>query len=240
MTRLGFAEPPGAGNVLCVGSSVDLPSTYSMTLERTDRLETFMQVDSATADLGYVTNRGWSSKRGVYESKDDLFVLSAEMEMSDHPLTQNNENFEVLMAAKYDDIIVVSSQVITSVRPTAGGLLDYNVTMEGHVQNDTYQRPRYDEEPKILVDVFTLDNTTPFNINETVEVVSVIRHDLNSQGGPNLRHLFAFAVYDCLGKRFCPKTTRAAARANSKQFKSLHCPQEKLFRAEFASSRQTT
>ena len=41
---------------------------------------------------------------------------------------------------------------------------------------------RYEEDPKILVDVFTLDNTTTFKINETVEVVSVVRHDLNSQG----------------------------------------------------------
>ena len=141
-----------------------------------------MQIDSATADLGYVTNRGWSSKMGAYKSEDDLFVLSAEMEMSDHPLTRHNESFEVLLAVKYGDVIVVASQVITSVRPTAGGLLDYNVTMEGHVQNDTYQRCRYDEEPKILVDVFTLDNATTFKINETVEVVAVIRHDLNSQG----------------------------------------------------------
>ena len=109
VTRLGFGEPPGAGNVLCVGPLLDLPSTYSTTLDRTDRLATFMQIDSATADLGYVTNRGWSSKRGAYKSEDDQFVLSAEMEMSDHPLTQHDESFEVLMAVKYDDVIVVGN-----------------------------------------------------------------------------------------------------------------------------------
>ena len=102
--------------------------------------------------------------------------------MSDHPLTQHNANFDVLMAVNYGNLIAVASQSITSVRPTAGGPLGYNVTLEDHVRSDTYQRPRYDEEPRILVDVFALDNTTTFNINETVEVVAVIRHDIDSQG----------------------------------------------------------
>ena len=102
--------------------------------------------------------------------------------MSDHPLTQHNANFNVLMAVNYGNLIAVASQSITSVRPTAGGPLGYNVTLEDHVRSDTYQRPRYDEEPRILVDVFALDNATTFNINETVEVVAFIRHDINSQG----------------------------------------------------------
>ena len=180
--RLGFGKPPGAGNVLCVGPSVDLPSTYSNTIDRTDRLATFMQTDTAAADLGYVTNRGWSSRRGTYQSEDDLFMLRAEVEMSDHPLTRHNAYFDVLMAVNYGDVIAVASQSITSVRPTAGGPLGYNVTLEDHVRSDTYHRPRYDEEPRILVDVFALDNATTFNINETVEVVAVIRHDIDSQG----------------------------------------------------------
>ena len=182
VTRLGFGRPPGAGNVLCANPSVDLQSTYSTKLEKTERLATFMQIDSATADLGYITNGGWSTKWGAYEPRDDLFVLSAEMEMSDHPLTRHNEKFDVLMAVKYDDVIVVASHVITSVRPTAGGPLGYNVTMEDHVQSDTYRRSRYDEEPKIRVDVFTIDNTSTFNVNDTVEVFAVIRHDRQSQG----------------------------------------------------------
>ena len=108
MTRLGFGEPPGAGNVLCVGPLVDLPSTYPTTYGRTERLNTFMQVDSATADLGHVTNRGWSQKRGAHGGPaDDQFVLSVEVEMSDHPRTEHNSTFDVFMAVMYDDDIIV-------------------------------------------------------------------------------------------------------------------------------------
>ena len=84
VTRLGFGKPPGAGNVLCVGPSVNLPSTYSNTIDRTDRLATFMQTDSAAADLGYVTNRGWSSRLGAHKSEDDLFVLSTGVQFNRH------------------------------------------------------------------------------------------------------------------------------------------------------------
>lgn len=66
------------------------------------------KVDSVTVDLGYVTNAGFTRKRGLHTPHDDQFAVQVEVQMADHELSVNDATFEVYFGVKFGDIIVVS------------------------------------------------------------------------------------------------------------------------------------
>lgn len=107
VSDLGFGPSPGQ-NVLCVGKHVDLPSIYPTYFEKTPLLTTFMQKDTATTDLGSITNAGWSFKQGNYNPPDDdQFSVRVKVQMTDHPNTKHNETHDVYLAIMFGDVIIV-------------------------------------------------------------------------------------------------------------------------------------
>ena len=55
----------GAGiNVCCMSPHVDPYKVYSAAMDRSATLTTFMQQDSLTMNLGYVTNMGYTDRLG--------------------------------------------------------------------------------------------------------------------------------------------------------------------------------
>lgn len=143
LTDLAFGPQPGR-NVLCVGPEVDLPSSYGTTYQQSDSVATFMQKDYASTDMGYITNSGWSIKQSNYNPPtDDQFVVRARVQMTDHPLTSHNNTFEVYLAMMFGDIIVVSSSLVTAVRPLNGPYADNFIDIDGNITS-TYGVDRYE------------------------------------------------------------------------------------------------
>lgn len=61
-------------------------------------------MDSLTAELGYVTNAGFTQKRDLYnEHTDDVFAIQVEVEMSDHADTIDGAEFDILFAVSFGD-----------------------------------------------------------------------------------------------------------------------------------------
>ena len=118
-------------NCLCVGSEVHLPSSYGVTYQQSDNLNTFMQKDygsTAANYTEYITNSGWTIKQGNHDSpKDDQFTVRAKVQMTDHPWTSHDRQFEVYLAMQFGDIIVVSSSLVTAIRPQTGAY-SHNIT----------------------------------------------------------------------------------------------------------------
>ena len=118
-------------NCLCVGSEVHLPSSYGVTYQQSDNLNTFMQKDYASTAANYteyITNSGWTIKQGNHDSpKDDQFTVRAKVQMTDHPWTSHDRQFEVYLAMQFGDIIVVSSSLVTAIRPQTGAY-SHNIT----------------------------------------------------------------------------------------------------------------
>ncbi len=105
-TDIKFAECEGK-NVLCMDEHVDLQRNFATTWGQTGNVTTFMSMDTATSNLGYVTNTGFTKKWGGYVVDDDVFAVKVEVQMSDHPLTLNDQVFDVYFAVKIGDTIVV-------------------------------------------------------------------------------------------------------------------------------------
>ena len=143
LTEMAFGPQPGR-NVLCVGPEVHLPSSYNTTYVQSDSLDTFMQKDYASVDMGYITNSGWSIKQSNYNPPtDDQFVVRAKVQMTDHPLTSHNNTFEVYLAMMFGDVIVVSSSLVTAVRHSTGDYTHGITTIYGN-STTTYGVDRYD------------------------------------------------------------------------------------------------
>jgi hypothetical protein len=140
-----FGPQPGR-NVLCVGPQVDLPSSYNTTFQQSDGVDTFLQKDYAATDMGYITNIGWSMKQSNYNPPtDDQFVVRARVQMTDHPLTSHNSTFEVYLAMMFGDIIVVSSSLVTAVRPLTGAYADNFTDIDGNFTS-VYGVDRYKKD----------------------------------------------------------------------------------------------
>ncbi len=68
-----------------------------------------LQYDYVSVDLGYVINSGMTFMQGVYNATyDDQFAIQVQIQMSDHPLTANNTNFNIYFSVQFDDVIAVS------------------------------------------------------------------------------------------------------------------------------------
>ncbi len=46
-------------------------------------------------------------KQGKHATTDDEFTITVEVQLSDHELTANDATFDVLLAVKFGDVIVV-------------------------------------------------------------------------------------------------------------------------------------
>ena len=145
LTDMAFGPQPGR-NVLCVGPQVHLSSSYGTTYQQSDGLDTFMQKDYASTDMGYITNSGWSIKESKYNPPtDDQFVVQARVQMTDHPLTFYNNTFEVYLAMMFDDVIVVSSSLVTAIRPLTGAYTGDFIDIDGNITS-IYGVDRYEKD----------------------------------------------------------------------------------------------
>ncbi len=66
VSDLGFG-PGGGTNVLCVGEHVDMKETYTTNFTQTPYVKTFMQNDAGAANLGTITNSGWTIKQNRWD-----------------------------------------------------------------------------------------------------------------------------------------------------------------------------
>ena len=109
-----------------------------------EEVATFMQKDYASTDMGYITNSGWSIKQSNYNPPtDDQFVVRARVQMTDHRLTSHNNTFEVYLSMMFGDIIVVSSSLVTAVRPLNAAYADNFIDIDGNITS-TYGVDRYE------------------------------------------------------------------------------------------------
>ena len=114
-TDIKFAECDRK-NVLCTEPHIDLQRNFATSFGQTGNVSTFMSMDTVTANLGYITNAGFTKKWGGYKTDDDLFAIRVEVQMSDHPLTEADELFDVYFAVKMGDTIVVGKIILISRR----------------------------------------------------------------------------------------------------------------------------
>ena len=63
--------------------------------------------DSATVDLGYVTNSAVTFRQGRHQPEDDQFSLEVEVRATDHPLNTPGSEHEIFAAVKFGDVIIV-------------------------------------------------------------------------------------------------------------------------------------
>ena len=55
-----FSDAKAGINVCCMSSETNVEEAYDVIFSRSDRLNTFMQKDSLTVNLGNVTNTGYT------------------------------------------------------------------------------------------------------------------------------------------------------------------------------------
>ncbi len=80
-------------------------------------------MDFMMVDFGYVINTGWSSTQNYYVPADDEFVVEVQVQMSDHFLTEDGQDFPVQMTVTYGDDLAVGEKV------TAGHDIRYHVIL---------------------------------------------------------------------------------------------------------------
>jgi hypothetical protein len=66
-------------------------------------------MDAVTVDLGYVTNAGFTLLQGNYVPEDDLFAIAVQLQMLDNGLEVNNAVFNVTLALKLEDKVIVGT-----------------------------------------------------------------------------------------------------------------------------------
>ena len=65
MHDVRFSEEGSGINVCCMNSVVDPWKVYGAVLSKSDRLTSFMQQDTLTMNLGYVTNAGTTKRCAI-------------------------------------------------------------------------------------------------------------------------------------------------------------------------------
>ena len=55
-----FSDANAGINVCCMSSQINVEDTYDVIISKSDRLNSFMQKDSLTVNLGNVTNTGYT------------------------------------------------------------------------------------------------------------------------------------------------------------------------------------
>ena len=103
-------------NICCINENVDLEHMFNSTIGQTSNVTTFMQQDILEIDMGYVLNGHFSERREYELKSDSIFVLEVLVQMTDHPLTDQNVAHKVSIAAKSNDTIAVFDQIVTSQR----------------------------------------------------------------------------------------------------------------------------
>lgn len=158
-----FAESQGK-NVVCMDPHIDLQRNFDTTWFQTSNVTTFMSMDTATVDLGYVTNAGFTRKWGGYKPEDDQFSVQMELQMSDHVSTAHDAEFEIFFAVKFGSTIVVSSQLVKVNRTS------------------TPATRKTIERGNIIVDVNqTMDTSVLYNATDTLNFEAVIYHNEDSK-----------------------------------------------------------
>ena len=69
----------GGENMCCTGGHYSLASVYNSMTNQTENITTFMQKDLATVDMGYITNGGFTLRRGGAVSSDNKFMINVEV-----------------------------------------------------------------------------------------------------------------------------------------------------------------
>ncbi len=95
--------------MLCANENIDLQKNFEPLWDQTGNVTTFMAYDTATVNLGFLTNAGFTKKWGGSHNPevDDVFSIKVQVQMSDHPLTRHGNQFEVYFATKMGDTIIV-------------------------------------------------------------------------------------------------------------------------------------
>ncbi|TRY70980.1 hypothetical protein TCAL_11101 [Tigriopus californicus] len=76
--------------------------------------------DIVTIDLGYVMNTGFTKKQKNHNaSRDDRFAIEVEVQMSDHVLATNGSSWNVALAVKFGEIVVVANKMVNVLRSDA-------------------------------------------------------------------------------------------------------------------------
>ena len=65
-------------------------------------------MDTVYSQLGYLMNVGFTQRAKIYDdTADNLFAISVEIEASDQFHVKNTAQFNVYVAVKFDDFIIV-------------------------------------------------------------------------------------------------------------------------------------
>jgi hypothetical protein len=96
-------------NVLCVDPTfLNLITTNHLWFDRSDRLETFMQSDQMTADLGVVINAGHTLDWGLHQAAtDDLMPIKVWLQMSDHADADDGATFPADLSLEMGNTSIV-------------------------------------------------------------------------------------------------------------------------------------
>ncbi|XP_054709943.1 uncharacterized protein LOC129219686 [Uloborus diversus] len=116
------------------------------------------QKDVIRAYVGYFTNLGLSHKMNMAQEGDDDLTLEVLVEMSDHPLTNNEKIFKLKFIAEVGKAVI-----------------DIEQPME--VRRDGTERP--DLDVKVLV-----DNKKPYQSGDTINVTVTVEHKNESTAEP--------------------------------------------------------
>eukprot|EP00094_Tigriopus_californicus_P011496 TCALIF_11101-PA protein Name:"Protein of unknown function" AED:0.09 eAED:0.09 QI:0/0.77/0.73/0.95/0.48/0.58/46/1495/2737 len=120
ITDVRFGDIEGGRNIPCTSAKVHLQSAYGTIFQQTSNVTTLMQRDIVTIDLGYVMNTGFTKKQKNHNaSRDDRFAIEVEVQMSDHVLATNGSSWNVALAVKFGEIVVVANKMVNVLRSDA-------------------------------------------------------------------------------------------------------------------------
>ena len=66
-------------------------------------------MDNVDIDFGYIINSGATVKQGVHnDTEDDVFAISFEVQLLDHPDAFSNAIINVLLSVNFGNVIITS------------------------------------------------------------------------------------------------------------------------------------
>lgn len=70
-------------------------------------------MDNIDVDFGYIINSGTTVKQGVHnDTEDDIFAISFEVQLLDHPDTANGAVIDVLLSVNFGNVILTSKILV--------------------------------------------------------------------------------------------------------------------------------